>query len=220
MSLYDTLDVGQDATPADIRAAYRRKAKAAHPDAGGTAEEFQAVALAHQVLSDSERRQRYDETGQVDDKPDNDEADAMAIIAAMVEHALNKEDLKHFDLVRDIRDQIKSEIGTAQDSLMEAQKFIDRAHDARKRAKVKKAGKRNLLAGMIDHRVGQAQQAMATLDRQIKLRERALVLLEDSEFEVEPRVMQPCPPISQSELQDLIRRQHEKNMWRGWGNSL
>jgi hypothetical protein len=48
-----TLGVSADATPEDIRAAYRRRAFETHPDrsAGSTAE-FQAVAEAYRVLTD------------------------------------------------------------------------------------------------------------------------------------------------------------------------
>lgn len=54
--LYSTLGVPPDATPAEIKAAYKRKAKETHPDAGGDAEKFQQVTLAHRILSDGEKR--------------------------------------------------------------------------------------------------------------------------------------------------------------------
>ena len=68
--LYDTLGVEREADPAAIRAAYRRRAKQAHPDAGGTAPEFERLNRAKLVLLDPERRRKYDETGKVDDAPE------------------------------------------------------------------------------------------------------------------------------------------------------
>ena len=50
------------ATPAAVRAAYLRKAKASHPDAGGTKQEFQTVQAAYERLGTQRRHQaRIDE---------------------------------------------------------------------------------------------------------------------------------------------------------------
>ena len=45
------------ATPAAVRAAYLRKAKASHPDAGGTKQEFQTVQAAYERLGTQRRHQ-------------------------------------------------------------------------------------------------------------------------------------------------------------------
>ena len=50
------------ATPAAVRAAYLRKAKASHPDAGGTKQEFQNIQAAYERLGTQRRHQaRIDE---------------------------------------------------------------------------------------------------------------------------------------------------------------
>ena len=66
---YEVLGVSRDASPDDIKKAYRRLAREHHPDANhgreaATAEaEFKAVAAAYEVLSDPERRNRFDRFG-------------------------------------------------------------------------------------------------------------------------------------------------------------
>ncbi len=45
------------ASPAAVRAAYIKKAKAAHPDAGGTKQEFQTVQAAYERLGTQRRHQ-------------------------------------------------------------------------------------------------------------------------------------------------------------------
>ena len=45
------------ATPAAVRAAYIKKAKAAHPDAGGTKQEFQNIQAAYERLGTQRRHQ-------------------------------------------------------------------------------------------------------------------------------------------------------------------
>ena len=72
MSLYDDLGVGKQATKEQIKRAYRKMAKRHHPDSNGgngSAEEFHAIALAYEVLSDPKRRARYDATGNTQDGP-------------------------------------------------------------------------------------------------------------------------------------------------------
>jgi curved DNA-binding protein CbpA len=58
--LYTILGVAHDADFDTIRAAYRNAAKTAHPDLGGTAEEFEALKEAYDCLSDETRRANYD----------------------------------------------------------------------------------------------------------------------------------------------------------------
>src|SRR6267142_1898617 len=63
---YDLLGVPRNATPDQIRSAYRRLAKQHHPDVGEApdgAERFKVITEAYEVLSDPERRQRYDMFG-------------------------------------------------------------------------------------------------------------------------------------------------------------
>jgi molecular chaperone DnaJ len=61
--LYAVLDLRPDAANDEIKRAYRRKAREHHPDAGGDAERFKEVTHAYEVLSDPERRARYDRFG-------------------------------------------------------------------------------------------------------------------------------------------------------------
>lgn len=59
-SYYDVLGVPPEADTKDIKNAYRRAARAAHPDLGGSAEQFHDVAVAYETLGDPRRRERYD----------------------------------------------------------------------------------------------------------------------------------------------------------------
>ena len=64
---YEVLGVARDASPADIKKAYRKLARRYHPDvnAGDSAAEkrFKEVNEAHEVLGDPDKRRRYDELG-------------------------------------------------------------------------------------------------------------------------------------------------------------
>jgi DnaJ-class molecular chaperone len=62
---YNILGVERDATPAQIKKAYRKLAVVHHPDKpGGSHEEFQKIGEAYAVLSDETKRQIYDQYGE------------------------------------------------------------------------------------------------------------------------------------------------------------
>jgi len=64
---YEILDVDEDASQDEIKKAYRKKAREHHPDLNqgdkGSEEKFKEVQEAYEVLSDEEKRQRYDSLG-------------------------------------------------------------------------------------------------------------------------------------------------------------
>lgn len=64
MDLYDVLGVRRNASPAEIRRAYQKRARQLHPDLNpgdpASAERYRAVVQAYEVLSDAQRRAEYD----------------------------------------------------------------------------------------------------------------------------------------------------------------
>lgn len=67
MDPYSTLNVPTDADDNTVKKAYRRAAQENHPDKGGEKEVFHQIQLAYDVLSDPDRRAKYDQTGNCED---------------------------------------------------------------------------------------------------------------------------------------------------------
>ena len=57
---YSILSIAKNATTTEIKKAYHKKALKAHPDKGGSADEFRKVQEAYEVLYDNYRRSVYD----------------------------------------------------------------------------------------------------------------------------------------------------------------
>ncbi len=64
---YKILGVNRDANEKDIKRAYRQLARQFHPDVNPddkrAEEKFKEINEAHEVLSDSEKRAKYDQLG-------------------------------------------------------------------------------------------------------------------------------------------------------------
>jgi DnaJ family protein C protein 9 len=79
---YTVLSVPSDATPSQIKTAYRKAALKHHPDKAPPSEKaaahtkFQEIAFANAILSDSRRRKRYDATGRTEESLDLDDDDS------------------------------------------------------------------------------------------------------------------------------------------------
>jgi DnaJ-class molecular chaperone len=65
--LYEVLGVKRDASDKEIRSAYRRLARKYHPDVNpgdkNAEEKFKEINAAHEVLSDPDKRKKYDKYG-------------------------------------------------------------------------------------------------------------------------------------------------------------
>ena len=57
---YQTLGIDRNASPDEIKRAYRRLASQHHPDKGGDKNQFQEIEEAYRTLSDDQKRANYD----------------------------------------------------------------------------------------------------------------------------------------------------------------
>lgn len=205
-NLYDTLGVDKDAEPDAIKKAYRKLAKSHHPDAGGDPAQFHALAKAYDVLSDDDKRKRYDETGRVDDRVGSLDERALSIIGGLVDELaaklISEDGLEHLDLVAEMRNNVAKQILQTKENRKEAERFERKATKLRKRFKAKKGP--DYIGLMLDNNIDKCREAIHAAAGHIELLERAKAILDDAEFAVEPR---PAPTnMTASQYQDMARR--------------
>jgi len=88
---YDVLQVDRDAGLAQVKAQYRALSKIYHPDKdGGDKAKFEEIKEAFDILSDPERRKRYDETGKTDPNPVTPEA-IRSVMDGMIQNVIDSE---------------------------------------------------------------------------------------------------------------------------------
>ncbi len=66
MDYYELLGVSKSASEKDLKSAFKKKAMQYHPDKGGDPDKFKEINEAYQVLSDTQKRQMYDQFGTAD----------------------------------------------------------------------------------------------------------------------------------------------------------
>lgn len=118
MDPYKELGVARKASDELIRSAYKRRAKKAHPDGGGSAAAFNRLKFARDLLLDPQRRRTFDESGRVSQPASSNSADhakALQIISAsmllMIHKVLEEEaDITRVDAAKWLRLQLKARL--------------------------------------------------------------------------------------------------------------
>jgi curved DNA-binding protein CbpA len=184
IDLYRLLGIRRGATKAEVRRAYRRKAKVSHPDSGGSVEAFSALATAHDVLSDKHRRERYDTTGEIESaRPNNFDGSAIEVIAhklGMIIHA--DHDVASMDIGAVIEQAIRDDIVSRQASIASQKQAISRAAALRARVKRKANGEDNALARVLDWHERATKDHVKKNEEAVRAMERALEILEGYSF--------------------------------------
>jgi curved DNA-binding protein CbpA len=189
MNPYDELGVAPDATVDEVRRAYRSKAKVAHPDRGGKAEKFAALVLARDVLSDAERRARFDRDGVIDEtRPDDRDAHAMNCVVAAIDHVFEGITARggnydQYDIVADAKTFLRQQRAGAEKSKRDALDNAEMLKRLAARFKVKKKGAPNKMRVLFEQRVKDLLRQVEAVERDVEKFSRAVEILEGYTFD-------------------------------------
>lgn len=177
------LDVDRTATPDEIKAAYRRKSKVLHPNAGGDASKdaFLELKTAYDVLRSPSRRQHYDETGETqNEKAHNDHKFALELIRTMMEQAIG-EVLKFptDEIYNNPIDVMSSVIAQSVENL--TQELAGKRHEIKRLLKLAKrfgaSEGQPVLALMVEYRLNNLERAIENGETAIRHHRAALDIL-------------------------------------------
>ncbi len=182
-ALYKILGVKPGASAAEVKAAYRARAKASHPDAGGDLTEFQDVSRAYGVLGDPAKRLAYDSTGS-EDTPSTESA-AVMILRKLVENTIaSPADPLRTDFVAGMRQQLKEGLSNIARQTNDATTKINRCQIMMGRFKAKSGN--NMIARVIEGRIAEMERQAAGFEVQRTQIEAALQLLDVYSYAVDP----------------------------------
>lgn len=167
---YATLGVATDASVDDIKRAYRRAARHAHPDRGGSHERMQALNEAKDVLTDPARRARYD-AGE-DGLATPEEEEARAFIRKLFAEAV---DINKQDPVEGVREALDYGRTSSITNAAMLRRSISRLESQRNRVKAKT--ERNVYLEVIESRIASAKADIAALERTERTASMALEIL-------------------------------------------
>jgi len=187
---YRVLGVRWDASQEEIQKAYRHKAKILHPDTGGSAEAFSELAHAYEVLSDIERREWYDRTGEVKPVPRNnlDDSATRVIALKLGEFIHAEQDMTSIDLTTLIEDAIREDINQRRAHIASQKRAIERATSLRDRVKHKANDADNRLARVLAWHERSAKYLIKKDEDAIRTLERALEILQEYSFASDPPI--------------------------------
>ena len=114
-TLYEILNVETDANQSAIKKAYRAMASKFHPDKNAddptTTAKFQEIQRAYEVLSDVNKRARYDETGHENEGPGKEEI-VTNMISKFILDCATQNNYKPGDYVTAARKMIQGKLST------------------------------------------------------------------------------------------------------------
>jgi len=188
---YKVLGLKPDATEAEINAAYRAAARTAHPDGGGTVDEFDDIKQAHLILLDPEKRRKFDKHGIVDDNnPNNVSSVAMqritmfliqtvqATLSGVASQYLN---FNQLDLIQGANAFFDLEIQNCHKRIHETDSQIKQFEKALKRLKTKRT--KDVIRVMLDHHVSELKNGILAQRNEIAIYDEAKLIIKDYTFE-------------------------------------
>jgi DnaJ-class molecular chaperone len=184
-TLYEDLDIDKGATPEIIKKAFRKKAKQTHPDNGGKPDEFRTIAMAYNILSDEEKRKRYDNGENPDHiNQSNKQERVLNMVFAIFNNIVDRNiDLVHHNLFDMMRQNIQANQQNFKSEKDRNQNIIERYNNIIGR--IKKNDKSALFIQLLDDKIKGCNAIIIHLDDNISMCDDALKLIKECEYETE-----------------------------------
>lgn len=189
MTLYEILGVAPDADQAAVRAAYRSLAQQHHPDKGGDRAIFQMIQKAYDILSDEDRREHYDTSGETGQPPSLRER-AVGLLGQYTKGLFpvllkNRVDIEQHDPLKLLRAKVTEDLDEAVELQVIITRDITQRTKALKRLVWKQGGESDILSLIIEMQLKELHAQMEKNEREIEVARMALDLLADYDYKVD-----------------------------------
>lgn len=184
MDPYQELGLKRDATPEDVKRAYRKERTRAHPDKGGTKEKFHAVQRSFEILDDPDRRKRYDTTGDESTPVADPREQAMSELAGMFVQIVTSVDADHTNVLSLVKQNIEQAITTNKGQITQFSTSIEKLERALKRVSRKTEGP-NVFALFLQNTINANHQSIAQRKALIERAEFMLGVLAEYEYKAD-----------------------------------
>lgn len=192
---YDIIGVARDATPEEIKRAYRKRARETHPDGeGGNEEEFKRVNQANIILSDPQKRERFDRTGETEE---TQSIPIAAVVIGAFERAMQQAAgrWQYTDIVAAMVRLLESDLRGGKevnrqmsDAVLKMEKW---------KGRLSHTGERNLIADHLSRQIEEAQRNIAQNEATMDIVKAAIEHVREYGWEVDkaPTPDWACAPV-------------------------
>jgi hypothetical protein len=190
MNLYKILDVETASTTHQIKKAYYAKSKLHHPDVGGDPEVFKELVLAYSILSDEEKRKRYDggETADAISKASHSiDFIIMNTVLQVFCQIVPMADLDHQDLIAIMRQHFSQAVVQTTHAMNAEGLKIKRFENALRRTK---SSGENIFAASARSQIDQINFLIVKIQEQKAVAEGAIKFLESYSYEFDQAAVQ------------------------------
>lgn len=163
---YKVLGIRRHAGAKRIKKAFRDRSKETHPDLGGNPDAFMAVRRAYFILSDTERRKKYDRDGTLDEMTDlSTESKVAAVMVNLFEQLIGQGAAarKDVDLIGAMRKAATVHADKVAKERVKAKSALDALKGLHKRISRSDDGA-NLFGAVLDRQFSEIGAQVAKMD--------------------------------------------------------
>lgn len=182
-NLYEILEISQDATPEEIKKAYRELAVRYHPDKNpDAADQFAEINNANEILSDPERRAKYNATG--DTRKEDFDQRFLGLIGQLLFTAIQtaRGPIENADLIRSM---VRSARQAVKISETACERYQEEAEQYRGIVKRMTPKENNPFIMILDSKINELTTLAGNLKNEIEFTTKAIDKLNDFKYDFE-----------------------------------